>query len=184
MAEVLAEYSDTIVSPNGIGYYAQACGSLAADGRWEAWIEFEPLTGGAPIRTPRETTQPNQADAVYWATGLSAVYLEGALNRALNPTVIREAASPETFFNEPAPSVRRVTVPRPSVPAVLNPFSVYEKGEELLRRELGALSAWHLVKIIVAYRLTDEPLDQLNALPAERLIDRIIKGVREQTLIR
>jgi hypothetical protein len=61
---------------------------------------------------------------------------------------------------------------------------VYEKGEELLRRELGALSARHLVKIIVAYRLTDEPLDQLNALPAERLIDRIIRGVREQTLIR
>ena len=38
---------------------------------------------------------------------------------------------------------------------MLNPFSVYEKGEPLLRKQLGALSAWHLVNIVLAYELSD-----------------------------
>ena len=59
-------FSDTIVSPDGVAYRAQASGGAAADGRWEAWIEFLPLSGGTAIRSPRETTQPNRADAVYW----------------------------------------------------------------------------------------------------------------------
>jgi hypothetical protein len=184
MAEVLVEYSDTIVGPGRVGYHAQACGSRTADGRWEGWIEFQPLTGGAPIRSPRETTQPHQAEAVYWARGLTAVYLEGALTRALNPTVIREVAAPEPYFDKPAPEVIHKTVARPSASAVLNPFAVYEKSEDLLQRQLGALSAWHLVNIIVAYRLSDEPLEVLNALPPANLIERIMTGVREQTLIR
>jgi hypothetical protein len=57
------------------------------DGLWEGWIEFIPTDGGAPLRSRRETTQPNRDDAVYWATGLTPVYLEGALERALRPAV-------------------------------------------------------------------------------------------------
>jgi hypothetical protein len=56
---------------------------------WEGWIEFEPSDGGAAIRTPRETTQPNLKDLEYWATGLTEAYLEGALVRALDPDVPR-----------------------------------------------------------------------------------------------
>ena len=40
---------------------------------------------GAAVRSGRETTQPNRQDTAYWATGLTPVYLEGALGRALNP---------------------------------------------------------------------------------------------------
>src|SRR5438105_5908077 len=178
MAEVLATYSDTIVSPDGVAYRAQACGGAAADGRWEAWIEFLPLSGGTAIRSPRETTQPNRADAVYWASGLSAVYLEGALDRALHPLVLKEVPTPAApYFDTPAPDVNPV-VSRPA-PAVLNPFSVFEKSEGILERELGALSAWHLVNIIVAYRLSDEPLEVLKTLPAASLIARIMTAVRE-----
>ncbi len=111
------------------------------DGMWEGWIEFVPLGGGRPVHTARETTQPNKKDTVYWASGLTAVYLEGALKRALNPLVRRTPAAAEPFFDEPAHGVT-VSTPRPIVAAdaVLNPFSVYEKGEILLRKELGALS--------------------------------------------
>src|SRR6266566_5970410 len=49
------------------------------------WIEFIPIGRWTPVRTPRETTQPNRRNAVYWATGLTPVYLEGALDRALHP---------------------------------------------------------------------------------------------------
>jgi hypothetical protein len=50
-------------------------------GLWQGWIEFLPADG-APVRSPRETTQPNRKDAIYWATGLTPVYLEGSLRRA------------------------------------------------------------------------------------------------------
>ena len=47
----------------------------------EVGIEFVPVHGGTPLRSSRETTQPNKADAEYWASGLTMVYLEGALER-------------------------------------------------------------------------------------------------------
>jgi hypothetical protein len=84
MAELLLEFPDAVTDDSGVVYRAQACGAPMTDGLWEGWIEFVPLEGGTPIRTPRETTQPNRVDAVYWATGLSPVYLEGALTRALD----------------------------------------------------------------------------------------------------
>src|SRR5581483_9773360 len=71
MAEVLAEFADPVAC-DGVAYRAQA------------WIEFLPIGGGPAIRTARETTQPNFTDAQYWASGLTHVYLEGALSRALN----------------------------------------------------------------------------------------------------
>jgi hypothetical protein len=60
---------------------------------------------------------------------------------------------------------------------VLDPFSVYEKGEALLRQQLAALSGWHLVNIIEAYRLTDEGPSALNRLPQAVLIERIVSAV-------
>jgi hypothetical protein len=66
-------------------YDARAVGAERPDGLWQAWIEFSPEAEGTEvIATSRETTQPNRADTVYWATGLTGVYLEGALVRALD----------------------------------------------------------------------------------------------------
>jgi hypothetical protein len=72
----------------------------------------------------------------------------------------------------------------PTGDAILNPYSVYEKGESLLRKELGALSSWHLVNIIQAYRLSAEPLDILNRLSASALADLIVAAVRQQSFSR
>lgn len=152
------------------------------DGMWEGWIEFAPIGGGTALRSPRETTQPNRKDAAYWASGLTAIYLEGALGRALNPIVRRTPVAVEPFFDGPAPDLK-IPVARtgPIADAVLDPFSVFEKGEVLLRKELGALSSWHLVNIVKAYRLSMEPLDALNRIPAAALIDIIVEGVRADT---
>jgi hypothetical protein len=68
--------------------------------------------------------------------------------------------------------------------AILDPFSVYEKGEGLLRQELGALSAWHLVNIIVVYRLGGAPAADLNRMPQGTLIEMIVAGVRAQNAVR
>jgi hypothetical protein len=180
MAETLLQYQHPVIAPDGTPYEARACGGPMGDGgMWQGWIEFVPLAGGEPLRSPRETTQPNQVDTEYWATGVSAVYLEGALNRALTkPAAITTLPAAPALFAGPAPS--------PGVPvesaqsSVLNPFSIYEKGEPLLRKQLGALSAWHLVNIVLAYELNDGGVAALNRLPAPALIEMIVAGVRRE----
>jgi hypothetical protein len=111
MAEVLAQFPELLTTSDGSKYVAQACGAPNADRLWEGWIEFLPTDGGRPLRSSRETTQPNRTDAEYWATGLTAVYLEGALERALNPLVRKVVAPPRSVFNAPAPDVTFATAP-------------------------------------------------------------------------
>src|SRR2546425_4109185 len=49
------------------------------------------------VRTAPETTQPNRTCTVYWSTGLTPVYLEGALERALSRVGVRSAAGASSF---------------------------------------------------------------------------------------
>jgi hypothetical protein len=152
----------------GTVYRARVCGRQRADGTWEGWMEFDPVTGGATLRTARETTQPNLHDLEYWATGLTPVYLEGALRRARDG---REA--------EPVRPAGPETVPiGPVRGAVLDPFSVYVKGEALLRRQLAALSRDHLLAIVHAYELDDGVT--VDTLTAPELIGLIIARVSER----
>ena len=181
MAEVLLEFAEAITSEDGKNYTARACGSEMADGRWQGWIEFIPLGDGEPVRSSRETTQPNRRDTEYWASGLTYVYLEGALHRALTPLVrpiAPEIAPPA--FDGPAPSA----VVTNGTESVLDPFSVYRKGEALLRRQLSALAGWHLVNIIRRYRLSDEDPAILNGQEPSRLVEVIIDGVRQSGRVR
>jgi hypothetical protein len=175
MAETLLSFQTHVVGPDGTRYEARACGAPFAGGNWQGWIEFVPVGGGPPVRTPRETTQPNRADTIYWASGLSPVYLEGALERALSsPRVVPEPVSPQpAIFDGPAPA----SVSNADLISVLDPFSVYEKGEALLRRQLGALSAWHLVNIVRDYKLSDDDPVVLNRMPAADLIELIVSRV-------
>jgi hypothetical protein len=177
MAEVLVEFTDPIADADGVTYTARACGAETDSGLWQGWIEFVPDDGRAPIRSGRETTQPNRTDAMYWATGLTAVYLQGALDRAQKP-LVRPLARPiaPPAHDEPAPD----SVRPPYAESILNPFSVYRKGEALLRRQLGALSAWHLVNIIRAHELAPMAAD-LSHVPAPELIEIIIAAVRTRS---
>jgi hypothetical protein len=101
MAEVLVEFPAPLAS-DGRQYRARACGGEAADGLWQGWVEFVPIGGGEVLRSPRETTQPNRVDSLYWATGLTTVYLEGSLARALAPTVVKELLPEGPAFDGPA----------------------------------------------------------------------------------
>ena len=178
MAETLLQYQRPVTAPDGTQYEARACGGpMPSGGMWQGWIEFVPLAGGEPVRTPRETTQPNRVDTEYWATGVSAVYLEGALDRALTkPIKAVPLSTPPAVFSGPAPPPGPG---EPGPPSVLNPFSVYGKGEPLLRSQLSALSSWHLVNIILAYELSDQGVAVLNSFPARQLVDIIVSGVRK-----
>lgn len=179
MSETLVEFDVPVRSETGRLYHARACGAPMDATLWEGWIEFDPADGGDPIRSGRETTQPNRAGAEYWATGLSSVYLEGALRRAIEgPISVPVPAIHPPAFSGPATSVTTVPADAPATRGVLDPFSVYEKGEALLRKQLAALSAWHLVNIIVSYELSTTPVERLNVMPDSALIDVIVRGVK------
>lgn len=146
-------------------YGVRICGRQRADGTWEGWMEFDPVDGSAAVRTGRETTQPNLADLEYWASGLTPIYLEGALSRA-------HRAAPGAAVRVSGPD----TVPLgPVRGAVLDPFAVYLRGEDQLRKQLAALSREHLLAILRAYDL--EPENDANALTTSELIALIVARV-------
>ena len=178
MAETLVEFQGPVTGPDGLIYFARAVGAEVPGANWHGWIEFIPADGGEPLCSPRETTQPNRADVEYWATGLTNVYLQSALARALPkpPKSAPPVLSPPAFDSPGRPSV--ATPAEENVTSVLDPFSVYQKGEAMLRRQLGALSAWHLVNIILDYKLSDDSGAALNRTPASALIDTIVNGVQ------
>jgi len=158
---------------------ARACGGPMGGGTWQGWIEFVPIGDGQPIRSSRETTQPNRQDTLYWATGLTPVYLQGALRRAQSRPVRPVMPKPAPpFFDGPAEPL--LTAEGGNAEAVLDPFSVYQKGEPLLRRQLSALAGWHLVNIIRTYELSSEDPARLAAREPAELVEQIVAAVREQ----
>jgi hypothetical protein len=175
MAEVLVVFNEPITGNDGVTYLARACGREMDDGRWEGWIEFEG-DDGSVLRSARETTQPNRVDTAYWATGLTPVYLEGALERALRPTVISSpVVSATPAFDGPAESFEQAPA---RGNGVLNPFSVYRKGEAVLRSQLSAMAAWHLVNIIEDYDLSKQTRAELERLSTPQLVELIVAAVR------
>ena len=192
MARVIG--STTLRASDGLLYDVRICGRQLADHRWESWIEFVSPEGSPVLRTPRETTQPTLGDLTHWATGLTSVYLDGALTRAehaaLGPHIDVGARVP--FYDAPALDPHDVTAVPSAGPAgeacesmgfvdvegaVLDPISVYAKGEATLRQKLGILSADHLRRIARGYRLV--PSDaRLDAFTEPELIELIVAGVR------
>jgi hypothetical protein len=179
VAEVLVEFAEPVSNGEGKSYIARACGNEMPDGMWQGWIEFIPIGDGEPVRSGRETTQPNRVDTEYWATGLTPVYLEGSLSRALKPLRRPLARQPEPpIFDTPAGPIRSGP---PANESILDPFSVYRKGEALLRRQLSAMSGWHLVNIITAYNLSSEDAALLQARAPAYLVELIVDAVRVET---
>ena len=160
MAEVLVRFTERVVGEDGVSYLPQVCGGLADDGLYEGWIEFADDLG-VFYRTQRETEQPNREDLLYWAQGLTVTYLEGALRRALAPLEVSVPIEGHTTSHFSAPAPRRARTREPH--AILDPFATYAEGEELLRKQLGALSRDHLVNIVKAYHVpADLPYESLS----------------------
>lgn len=181
MAEVLVQFQEPLSVPGGTFYTARVCGRAAPDGGWEGWIEFVPGDGSADgsqiLRSQRETRQPDRNALLYWATGLTQVYLEGSLARTLDPPrPVRPAPHVKPAYDGPAPDPW--APPASAAQAVLDPFSVYAKGEDLLRQELRALSEWHLRNIIRAYGLLDADTPEVQSLGRTELAERIVLAVR------
>jgi hypothetical protein len=176
MPQTIHTFAAEVSHRGGTRYRVSAEGEPRADGRWEGWLAFQPLPSGTPLRTGRETTQPDRVELEYWASGLEPVYLEGALDRAL-----RHADPEGSGGAHPRAEPERAAAP-PAIPprAVLDPFVVSRQGEDVLRAELGALDESHQRSIIEAYGLGGEPDQDLRLLDREALTAMIIAGVRRR----
>lgn len=106
MAHVLRSYDEPIRNPIG-SFHARVVGRAAGDGMWEAWFEFDPVDppGGETVVSAVESRQPGRIHLDYWAHGLSVVYAEGALDRALHPRVVRPRTVDLPVSEQPAPRV-------------------------------------------------------------------------------
>jgi hypothetical protein len=83
--ERLLQFERLITDATGTTYNIYVYGRNRPSDTWQGWIVFERTTDGQRFPTDVETTQPNAEAIVYWATGLTETYFEGALQRAQNP---------------------------------------------------------------------------------------------------
>ena len=187
MAEILVKFDEPIAASGGKAYFAQAVGKEVEGGLWHGWLEFQSVSGEPDaLASGRETTQPNRTNLEYWAQGLTKIYLEGALARAIALTeppreTPRMEAEPSLFS---APASREATAPR-GVPSasprpILDPFQAYLQGEEILRRELTALSRDHVESIAIAYRIGASAGSGINQASKTDLIDAIVGAARDR----
>ena len=154
MAEVLLSFDAPVVDELG-SYHPRVVGRRADDGMWEGWLEFAPLDlpDQEVLVGPVESRQPERDHLVYWATGLTPVFVEGALARARRPIVVRTRIVEHAASTEPAPRVVAAP-PRGTKPAaVLDPFEVGARSLDVLAQELRALNRPRLTNIIAAYDL-------------------------------
>ncbi len=178
MAEVLVQFTAPVMSEDGRLYMPRACGGVYGNGLWEGWIEFTSEDTGEVVRSARETTQPNRNDTLYWAKGLTEVYLEGALKRALGkpvPVAAREGFVPSNF---PGPATGRPLATGGAPQAVLDPINTYAQGEQLLRKQLLALSRDNLINIVKAYSLDLGAGHEAFTHP--RVVDGIVSAVKQR----
>ena len=84
MSDVLIRLPDAVSDARGT-FHGRAMARQRGDGSWEGWLEFIRTDGDATISrtTPIETHQRDRVALERWASGLTRVYAEGALARAL-----------------------------------------------------------------------------------------------------
>ena len=182
MAELLATYDEPVVDMSG-RYQARAVGRLAEDGMWEGWLEFEPLDTNDPVVVgPVESRQPEAHDLAYWATGLTPIFREGALKRALNPLTVRVRVPQAPASSAPAPRMHVVTAGGPPRPqAVLDPLDIGSRNLDQLRSQLGALNRARLLNIIDAYDLNPAG-EEISWMSDAQLVTFIVTATEVQLL--
>ena len=79
--EIIHTFLEPYRATDGTVYDVSVVGRERTDGTWIGWLEFADPAGQV-LRTDRETTQSSAAQVKYWAEGLEATYLDGALDRA------------------------------------------------------------------------------------------------------
>lgn len=184
MAEVLRSVDDPISDDFG-SYHVRIVGRCCdEDGMWEGWLEFESLDGsGQTLVGPVESKQPEREHLVYWAGGLTPVFMEGALHRARNPLVVRTRILEEPRSSGPAQRMIKTPVLDMKPEAVLDPFEIGRRNLDILAQELRALNRPRLLNIIAAYSLNPGNED-ISWMSDAQLVRFIVVAVETQLMQR
>ena len=81
--ERLLQFERPIKDAEGTAYDILVYGRSRPHDTWQGWLVFERVSDRKRFATEAETTQPSAEAIVYWATGLTDTYFDGALHRAL-----------------------------------------------------------------------------------------------------
>jgi hypothetical protein len=85
MERLLQQFEHRVSDRDGETYDVFLYGRSRPGDTWQGWLAFERTSDGARFTTDVETTQPNAEAVLYWATGLTEAYFDGALARARKP---------------------------------------------------------------------------------------------------
>ena len=87
MDTLFQQFERPIADNNGDAFLVFVQGRSRPHDTWEGWLVFERQRDARRFATPVETTQPDANAILYWASGLTDTYLEGALERALSVSI-------------------------------------------------------------------------------------------------
>jgi hypothetical protein len=82
---LLQQFEQPITDGVGNIYTVYVYGRSRPADTWQGWLVFERLNDGRRFSTDVETTQTSAEAILYWATGLTGAYFDGALARAMKP---------------------------------------------------------------------------------------------------
>jgi hypothetical protein len=163
--DTLLQQFETPIAIDGTTYVAFLYGRNRADGMWEGRITFERAPDGARFTTPVETTQSNAEAVLYWATGLTDAYFEGALRRAMDSSA--------------APSSEGLPAPAPLVTPGASAATRAARREDIERAVLDIFTTRNTKQV-----LTRDVFDALPHANADvvRALEHLEKG--EQLIVR
>ena len=180
MAELLMAFEQPVRDESD-SYHVRAVGHRAHDGMWEGWFEFIPMEAreAQVVVSSTESRQPAREHLEYWAQGLSVVYAEGALERALHPVAVHVRTVEKPISDAPAPPI--ITPPRHAAgpEPVLDPFEIGARSLDVLAQELSALNRARLLNIIAAFDLNAVDKD-ISWMSDQQLATFIVVGVEAQ----
>jgi hypothetical protein len=94
MDQLLQQFEQPVTDRGGASYAVFLYGRSRPADTWQGWLVFERASDGQRFATGVETTQPNADAILYWATGLTGAYFDGALDRALRGPHVPPRAVP------------------------------------------------------------------------------------------
>jgi hypothetical protein len=166
--EFVLDLEPPVTTDEGLMYQATVIACAAADGHWNAWLEFVSAASQDVLRTGIETHQATEADLHHWATTLSDVYLRGALDRA-------RVSSAETAVHRRA-AAQAAGGDRQAMADACDPFELFALGAHVLHRELQLFRRATLLAVIINNDLNPRALD-LSRFTKAQLVAFIVAAI-------
>jgi hypothetical protein len=110
MDRLLQTFEVPFADANGDLYDVFLHGRNREHDTWQGWLAFTRRRDGRIFTTDVETTQPSSESVLYWATGLTSAYFDGAFDRARRR---HQSVQPRPIADV-APPLRDVTADRPT----------------------------------------------------------------------